>query len=76
MKAHGSWRFEVTDEGGGVPVGLEEAVFEPFYRLPDNQGRVGLGLALVSGVAEAHAGSAGITNRPRVGATFWLRVPA
>jgi signal transduction histidine kinase len=75
-RSNGSWRFEVADDGGGVPVGYEEAVFEPFYRLPDSQGRAGLGLALVSGVAEAHAGSAGITNRPRVGATFWLKVPA
>ena len=27
-------------------------------------------------VAEAHGGSTGILNRPGVGATFWLRVPA
>jgi signal transduction histidine kinase len=76
LRSNGSWRFEVADDGGGVPAGHEEAVFEPFYRLPDSQGRAGLGLALVTGVAEAHAGSAGITNRPRVGATFWLKVPA
>jgi signal transduction histidine kinase len=76
VRSNGSWRFEVADEGGGVPLGHEEAVFEPFYRLPGTPERAGLGLALVSGVAEAHAGSAGITNRPRVGATFWLRVPA
>src|SRR6185312_7347493 len=28
----GGWRFEVADQGGGVPAGHEEAVFEPFYR--------------------------------------------
>jgi signal transduction histidine kinase len=71
----GGWRFEVADEGGGVPAGHEEAVFEPFYRAGSAPGRPGLGLALVRSVAEAHGGSTGILNRPGVGATFWLRVP-
>jgi signal transduction histidine kinase len=71
----GGWRFEVADEGGGVPAGHEEAVFEPFYRAGSVPGRAGLGLALVRSVAEAHGGSTGILNRPGVGATFWLRVP-
>ena len=73
----GGWRFEVADEGGGVPAGHEEAVFEPFYRAAGSvPGRPGLGLTLVRSVAEAHGGSTGILNRPGVGATFWLRVPA
>jgi signal transduction histidine kinase len=71
----GGWRFEVADEGGGVPPGHEDAVFEPFYRMSSAARRPGLGLALVRGVADAHGGSAGIANRPGVGATFWLRVP-
>jgi signal transduction histidine kinase len=70
------WRFEVSDEGGGVPAGHEEAVFEPFYRACSMPGGPGLGLALVRSVAEAHGGSTGIHNRPGVGATFWLRVPS
>jgi signal transduction histidine kinase len=72
----GGWRFEVADQGGGVPAGHEEAVFEPFYRACALPGRAGLGLALVRSVAEAHGGSTGILNRPGIGATFWLRVPA
>jgi len=72
----GGWRFEVADQGGGVPAGHEDAVFEPFYRAAGIPGRPGLGLALVRSVAEAHGGSTGILNRPGVGATFWLRVPA
>jgi signal transduction histidine kinase len=72
----GGWRFEVADEGGGVPAGQEDAVFEPFYRASAIPGRPGLGLALVRSVAEAHGGSTGILNRPGVGATFWLRVAA
>jgi signal transduction histidine kinase len=76
VRADTCWRFEVADEGGGVPAGHEEAVFEPFYRAGPVPGGPGLGLALVRSVAEAHGGSTGIHNRPGVGATFWLRVPA
>jgi signal transduction histidine kinase len=76
VQAPGAWRFEVADDGGGVPAGQEEAVFEPFYRAGAGPGGPGLGLALVRSVAEAHGGSTGVHNRPGVGATFWLRVPA
>lgn len=76
VRAGASWRFEVADEGGGVPAGHEDAVFEPFYRAGPVPGGPGLGLSLVRSVAEAHGGSTGIHNRPGVGATFWLRVPA
>ena len=71
-----SHRFEVEDEGVGVPAGHEEAVFEPFHRggMANGDGG-GLGLALVRTVAEAHGGSAGIDNRPGRGVTFWVRVP-
>jgi two-component system OmpR family sensor kinase len=69
------WRFEVCDHGGGVPAGHEDAIFAPFYRVPETSGRPGLGLALVRSVAHAHGGSAGVVNRPGLGATFWLRIP-
>jgi signal transduction histidine kinase len=70
-----AWRFEVADEGGGVPAGHEDAVFEPFYRATPGSAGSGLGLALVRTVAGAHGGSAGILNRPGRGVTFWVRVP-
>jgi signal transduction histidine kinase len=71
-----AWRFEVADEGGGVPAGHEEAIFEPFYRATPASSGPGLGLALVRTVAGAHGGSAGVVNRPGRGVTFWVRVPA
>ena len=76
MRVPQGWRFEVADEGGGVPAGHEEAIFEPFYRVSHGDDGSGLGLALVRGVAEAHGGGAGVANRPGHGATFWMRVPA
>lgn len=71
----GAWRFEVTDAGGGLQAGLEEAVFSPFVRAETDRSGSGLGLAIARGIAEAHGGTAGVDNRPGEGATFWLRIP-
>ena len=68
------WRFEVADEGGGLPTDAERHVFEPFYKGTDSRGS-GLGLAIVSGIARAHGGVAGVDNRRGSGATFWVRIP-
>jgi two-component system, OmpR family, sensor kinase len=80
-----SWLFEVADEGGGLAPGDEEIVFEPFVTGSSptgssttgssTTGGTGLGLAIVRGIANAHGGESGVTNRPGRGATFWIRIP-
>ena len=70
-----SWRFEVTDDGGGLPPGDERAVFEPFSTGSSHEGGTGLGLSIVRGIARAHGGESGVVNRPGQGATFWVRIP-
>jgi signal transduction histidine kinase len=67
--------FEVADCGGGVPPGQEEKLFEPFTTGPSGSAGTGLGLAIVRGIARAHGGDAGVSNRPGLGATFWIRIP-
>ena len=69
-----SWRFEVADDGGGLPPGEEQAVFEPFHTR-SARGGMGLGLSIVRGIARAHGGEAGAINRPGHGVTFWIRIP-
>jgi signal transduction histidine kinase len=70
-----SWRFEVADEGGGLPPGDEQAVFEPFSTGSSGEGGTGLGLSIVRGIARAHGGECGVVNRPGGGAAFWIRIP-
>jgi signal transduction histidine kinase len=71
----GGWRFEVEDRGGGVPTELEPILFEPFTRADPKADGMGLGLAIVRTIAEAHGGSVGVINEQGVGATFWLNIP-
>jgi signal transduction histidine kinase len=70
----------VEDDGEGFAPGDEERVFEPFNR-GSREGEVeargvGLGLALVRRIAEAHGGRAYAENRPEGGARVVLVFPA
>lgn len=69
-------QFEVADHGRGLPEGLEEKVFEKFYRVPGSPaGGLGLGLSIARRLAEAHGGSLVAKNRPGGGASFLLCIP-
>jgi signal transduction histidine kinase len=64
----------VRDQGQGVPDPDRPALFEPFRSEPDRTS-VGLGLAIVRALAEAHGGSVTYEpNRPR-GACFRVSLP-
>jgi signal transduction histidine kinase len=69
-------RVEVEDDGPGLPPNLAERVFEPFVR---GAGReipgLGLGLATVKRLAEAHGGRVGVRSEPGRGSTFWFELP-
>jgi signal transduction histidine kinase len=69
------WRFEVADEGGGLPPGEEPLVFQPYHVGSLVTGCTGLGLSIVRGIARAHRGDCGVVNRPGRGATFWIMIP-
>jgi len=71
--------FEVVDRGRGFAPGDESRVFERFYRGADpdagSQGSLGLGLALVKRIADAHGGRVHAANEPGGGARVVLELP-
>ena len=74
----GEWLdLSVGDAGPGIPVGLQQRIFERFGRLESSRGEEGsgLGLAIVSAIAEAHGGSVSLSSASGEGSTFSIRIP-
>jgi signal transduction histidine kinase len=72
----GDVRVTVADTGPGLPAGVDpRALFQPYVRGPDARGRgLGLGLATVSRIVEAHQGRFGVDSTPG-GCRFWFALP-
>ncbi|MCB1954069.1 MAG: two-component sensor histidine kinase [Rhodocyclaceae bacterium] len=63
----------VGDDGPGIPAGDRERVFEAFFFR--REGGVGLGLAIVQQIIQAHGGSIVADQSPLGGALFRIRLP-
>jgi len=67
----------VKDKGKGVSQEHQAQIFERFYRA--DSGRkgegLGIGLAIVKDIAEAHQGSIGMTSSPNVETVFQMQLP-
>ncbi|MFL5305418.1 MAG: ATP-binding protein [Polyangia bacterium] len=69
-------RFEVADEGPGIPKEHQAGLFEKFFRVPGSPaGGSGLGLFIARGLVQAHGGRMGVDSHPGRGTTFWFTVP-
>jgi signal transduction histidine kinase len=70
--------LSVADQGPGIPVEEQQAVFERFHRtaaaahLPG----VGLGLSIVRQLVEQHGGTVELRSDPGQGSVFTVRLPA
>ena len=68
--------LEVADRGPGIPTGLQERVFDKFFRLPGaGEGGAGLGLAISRAIVRAHGGSIHVEDRPGGGSCFRVALP-
>jgi two-component system phosphate regulon sensor histidine kinase PhoR len=69
----------VSDSGKGIPPESLPHIFERFYRVPDQEGRVGgtgLGLAISKRITEAHQGTLTVESQATKGTTFTVTLPA
>jgi PAS domain S-box-containing protein len=72
-------RLAVADEGVGIPVADQQAIFEKFYRvdpeLTHGPGGTGLGLYISRELARRMGGEISVSSEPAEGSTFVLELP-
>lgn len=72
-------RFEISDEGPGIPIEEREKIFERFYQVDSGMrrkvGGTGLGLAISKEIVEKHSGFIGIADDIQAGTQFYFEVP-
>jgi signal transduction histidine kinase len=68
------YRFEISDNGGGVPEIMQRHLFRPFHSLHKLEGGKGFGLSIVQRLVELQGGDCGYEPRPG-GSCFFFSLP-
>lgn len=80
VEPRGAYRFSVKDTGIGIPADQLQSVMQPFYQIDSGFDRkyegTGLGLSLVTSMAESHGGEVAIESTPNAGTTVTVTFPA
>ncbi len=71
---HGVVRIVVADSGFGIPGSMLESIFEPFVTTKGEKG-TGLGLWIVRGIIQNHAGKLRVRSREGKGTVFKIDLP-
>jgi len=75
-RARSQIRFEVCDQGPGIPPEYQQAIFEKYFQIPGGRhGDAGLGLFIAREIVHAHGGELGVSSQPGQGSTFWFTLP-
>lgn len=73
----GECQISVRDDGIGIPLDMQEKIWQRFYQVDParSEGGAGLGLSMVSQIAKAHGGYMTLTSAPKLGSCFTLHLP-
>ena len=73
----GTWvKLSVTDTGTGIPVAVQERMFEPFYTTKEEGKGTGLGMSIVHGIVTSHEGALALDSELGRGTTIDILLPA
>jgi signal transduction histidine kinase len=69
-------RFEVADDGSGMPEEIVRHLYEPFFTTRAGEGGNGLGLSVVESIVHEHGGTIDLETREGVGTRFTIWLPS
>ena len=76
VTVHDEWiTVVICDHGPGIPEEKLEAVFEPYYRLANDEDGHGLGLGICRNILHGHGGDLIIDNLPNRGLRAQVFIP-
>ncbi len=72
-------RFDVSDTGCGIPLEVQQTIFEPFSQADGSTARAaggaGLGLTISQQLVDFMGGEIDLLSVPGEGSTFWFTIP-
>ncbi len=72
-------RFDVSDTGCGIPLEVQQTIFEPFTQADGSTARAaggaGLGLTISKQLVDFMGGEIDLLSVPEEGSTFWFTIP-
>ncbi|MCX5707970.1 MAG: PAS domain S-box protein [Candidatus Omnitrophica bacterium] len=75
-EASGHVEAVFRDTGAGIPKQKLNKIFEPFYTSKPNGKSLGLGLSIVQGIIDSHAGKIAVESVPGKGTSITIALPA
>ncbi len=65
----------VEDDGHGIPPGIMDKLFLPFFTTKTQGHSIGIGLSICYGIIQQHGGEITVCSEPGHGAVFRVRLP-
>ncbi|HEV8507076.1 MAG TPA: ATP-binding protein, partial [Chitinophagaceae bacterium] len=76
IKDNGKIEIKVRDNGNGIPNGIVDKIFQPFFTTKPTGEGTGLGLSLAYDIIKAHGGEIKVDTKEGEGSEFVIQLPA
>ena len=68
-------QVKISDNGCGIPEKDLQNIFDPFFSTKQKEGNTGLGLSIIKGIIDGHAGTINIESAPGKGTSVIIKIP-